>query len=347
MVPVIEKVTANLPSLNFLVYADSGAGKTVFAGSAERVLFIAPEDAGLLSAAMMGSKADKIKVKSWDEFVEAYEYCYDNQFDLQEKYDWIVIDSATEMQGMCLRDIVAKERATRISKDQDPDQPQLQDYGKLYILMEKMVLAFNDLEINCLYTALTRSAEDPDANEFLLPMLGSNKPTDYRIAMKIAAHMTSYGHFKVEVVSKPKDPSKPDGETKKVKQRVIYWEDNGIYRGKDRTTRLGAKMVLPPKMALQFVTDVARGKLNRDGTVVAQKPPAKKAPVKKVAASGSGKSTPPVPNPEPNQTEPENEAQLAIGNAEQRESKRKYDPAQDPSDMNGASNEVELESVEA
>lgn len=267
----ITSVKADLPSLNFLVYADSGAGKTVFAGSAERVLFIAPEDSGLLSAAMMGSKADKIKVKSWDDFVEAYEYCYDNQFDLKEKYDWLVIDSATEMQGMCLRDIVAKERVNRISKDQDPDQPQLQDYGKLYILMEKMVLAFNDLEINTLYTALARNAEDPDGNEFMLPMLGSNKPTDYRIAMKIAAHMTSYGHLKVEVVDK-----KVEGQEKpkRVKQRVIYWEDNGIYRGKDRTTRLGAKLVLPPKGALQFVTDLALGKSDA---------PAKKTPAKKVA----------------------------------------------------------------
>lgn len=262
----ITSVKADLPSLNFLIYADSGAGKTVFAGSAERVLFVAPEDSGLLSAAMTGTKADKIKIKSWADFVEAYEYCYDNQFDLKEKYDWIVIDSATEMQGLCLRGIIETEAAKRISKDQDPDVPQIQDYQKLYILMEKMVLAFNDLEINTLYTALARSAEDPDGNEFLLPMLGSNKPTDYRIAMKIAAHMTSYGHFKVEVINK-----EVDGKTRKVKQRVIYWEDNGIYRGKDRTTRLGTKMVLPTKMALQHVTNVALGKTEPDKKVPAKK----------------------------------------------------------------------------
>lgn len=279
----ITSVKADLPSLNFLIYADSGAGKTVFAGSAERVLFIAPEDAGLLSAAMMGSAADKIKVRSWDDFVEAYEYCYDNQFDLKEKYDWLVIDSATEMQGMCLRDIVAKERANRISKDQDPDTPQIQDYQKLYILMEKMVLAFNDLEVNTLYTALARNAEDPDGNEFMLPMLGSNKPTDYRIAMKIAAHMTSYGHFKVEIADKKvAGQEKP----KRIKQRVIYWEDNGIYRGKDRTTRLGTKMVLPPKMALQHVTNVALGVTDREGNPIGtpKKAPAKKAAPKVVKA---------------------------------------------------------------
>lgn len=323
----ISSVKADLPSLNFLVYADSGTGKTVFASSAERVLFVAPEDAGLLSAAMTGSKADKIRVRSWDDFVEAYEYCYDNQFDLAEKYDWIAIDSLTALQGMLLRDIVDKESDKRKAKDQDPEVPQIQDYGKLYILMERMVLAFNDLAINVVYTALTRYAEDPDGNEFLLPMIGSNKPVDYRVAMLIASHMTSYGHLKVEIVDKPKDPAKPDGDKKKVKQRVIYWEDNGVYRGKDRTTRLGAKLVLPAKMALQYVTDIARGDIDKNGKTI-EKVAVKKVAAKKAPAKAPAKVVAPKP-----QTKEEAEKQ--------------YDAAQDPSDMNGASNEVELSSVEA
>jgi AAA domain len=313
----ITSVKTDLPSLNFLIYADSGAGKTVFSGSAERVLFIAPEDAGLLSAAMTGSKADKIKVRTWDEFVEAYDYCYDNQFDLAEKYDWIAIDSITAMQGMLLRDIVDKESDKRKAKDQDSEVPQIQDYQKLYILMERMVLAFNDLPINTIYTALARYAEDPDGNEFLLPMIGSNKPVDYRVSMLIASHMTSYGHFKVEIVDKPKDPAKPDGEKKKVKQRVIYWEDNGIYRGKDRTTRLGTKMVLPARMALQYVTDVARGNIDKNGKPIEQKAPVKKVAAKKVA-------------PTPVKTEMPNPAAFQANENE-----------------NGVSKEVELDTVEA
>ena len=280
----IQSLSDDVPSLNFLVYADSGSGKTVFAGSANRVLFIAPEDSGTLSAVRMGSKADKIKVKEWEDFIAAYEYCYDHQDELKEKYDWFVIDSTTEMQAMCMRYLLRIQRDERIKKDQDPDQPQIQDYGKLYILMEKMVLAFNDLPVNVLYTALARTAEDPDGNEFLLPMLGSNKPTDYRIAMKIAAQMTSYGFLKVEITEKD-DPNNP-GKRRKVKQRVIYWEDNGLYRGKDRTTRLQPKTILPPKGALEFVTNLANGVIDKDGKLarVKLKAPTKKAvkaPIKK------------------------------------------------------------------
>jgi hypothetical protein len=321
----ITPVQKDLPSLNFLVYADSGAGKTVLSGSAEKVLFIAPEDSGLLSTAMMGSKADKIRIRSWDDFVEAYDYCYDNQFDLAEQYDWIAIDSLTALQGMLLRDIVDKESDKRKAKDQDHEVPQIQDYQKLYILMERMVLAFNDLAVNVIYTALTRFAEDPDGNEFLLPMIGSNKPVDYRVSMLIASHMTSYGHLKVEIGEKPKDPSKPDGEKKKVKQRVIYWEDNGAFRGKDRTTRLGPKSVLPPKMALQYLTNLARGIIDKDGKPIDAKKavPAKKAVAKKPVQKLSN---------------PANTKDTAADIAD---SVPQYDPAMDPSDMNGASNEPE------
>lgn len=275
----IEKASADVPSTNLLVYADSGAGKTVFAGSDDRVLFIAPEDTGLMSTVRQGSKADKIRIRDWKDFKEAYEYLYENQDEIASKYDWIAIDSLTELQSMVLRNLVDLNRDERIRKDQDPDVPQIQDYQKLYILIERYVLAFNDLPINCIYTSLVRNVEDPDGNEFLMPMLGSNKPTDYRIAMKAAAQMTGFGYFKVEVVEKPKDPNKPDGETKKVRQRVIYWEDTGAYRGKDRTGRLTPKTVLPTRNALKSIRALI------DGEEVS---PAKKVPAKKVAAQKVG-----------------------------------------------------------
>jgi hypothetical protein len=186
------------------------------------------------------------------------------------------------MQELCLYELIDSQRAERIKKDQDPELPQIQDYQKLYILINRMVLAFNDLPLNIIYTALTRNVEDADGNEFLLPMIGSNKPTDYRVSMQIASHMTSYGHFKVEVVDKPVPPKEGETEqkTKKVKQRAIYWEDTGAYRGKDRTTRLTPKTVLPPRNALDFVAKMARGEIDRTGKPVTYA--AKKAVQKKV-----------------------------------------------------------------
>ena len=268
----IEEASADKLFRNFLIYADSGAGKTVFAASAKRVLFVAPEDSGMLSPLEMGYKFDKITVRNWNDLVDAYEWLYDNS-EVLEKYDWLVVDSLTKMQSICLRACIEEEREQRLAKGHDLDEAQIQNYGKLYILMEKLVLGFNDLPVNVLYTALARQAEDPDGNEFMLPMLGSNKPTDYRIAMKIAAEMTSYGYFKVETVEKDQG----DGKTKKVKQRSIIWEDTGTVRGKDRTTRLTPKTVLPSRNALEFVTRIANGEIDRNGNPVGAKAPAKKA----------------------------------------------------------------------
>ena len=192
----IQKASSDVPYVNMLVYADSGAGKSVLAASAKKVLVIAPEDDGLLSPLRLGYDFDKIKVRSWPMLMDAYNYLYDNQ-NVLKNYDFLDIDSLTEMQGMCMRAVLDEQRQDRINKGQDPDTPQIQDYGKVYILLEKMVLAFNDLPCNVIYTALPRLAEDPDGNEFLVPMLGSNKLKDYRYSMKIVSHMTSYGYLKV------------------------------------------------------------------------------------------------------------------------------------------------------
>jgi len=50
--------------VNILIYGDSGIGKTVFCGSDEGVLFVAPEDNGTLSAKRFGSTAKKWKVNT-------------------------------------------------------------------------------------------------------------------------------------------------------------------------------------------------------------------------------------------------------------------------------------------
>ena len=52
--------------INNTVYADPGVGKTVFAGSDDDVLFIAPEDNGTISAKRLGSTAKKWQIRSLD-----------------------------------------------------------------------------------------------------------------------------------------------------------------------------------------------------------------------------------------------------------------------------------------
>lgn len=230
----IVDLADDVPKWNILIHADSGAGKTVFAGSDDRVLFLAPEDSGTLSALRMGSAAQKIRVRHWNDLREAVEYLEDNP-DVLATYDVLAVDSLTEMQKMCMSAILENARSERLSKGQDPDAPQIQDYGKLHVLFENLVRRINELDINVLYTALSRKVEDADHNEFLVPEITGK---DYGVAMKIVALMTSYGHMRVELVEIPAPTAENPDLTKMVKRRTIYWEDTGTIRAKDRTTRL-------------------------------------------------------------------------------------------------------------
>lgn len=226
----IKPLQDKLTYVNMLVYADSGAGKTVFGGSDDKVLFIAPEDSGLISAKRHGSSADAWQVRSWDDLLEAYEYLYDQ---IQENghldYKWLVIDSLTEMQAMAMTHVLKQAADDKPGKSLEV--PEIQDWQRYYIIFEKMIRAFNDLDVNVLYTALSRKVEDAEGEDFYLPDIQGK---DYLLALKIVSFMTSYGHMRVEV-SKTKDA---EGKVRRVRHRRIYWEDTGSSRGKDRTRAL-------------------------------------------------------------------------------------------------------------
>lgn len=305
----VRKLADDVPYVNMLVYGDSGVGKTVLGGSDDTALFAAPEDSGTLSAVRTGSKADKYPIEKWEDLMALYD-------DLQElveedkpiPYQWLIIDSITEMQAMCMRYIL--RRVVAENPDRDPDIPALQDWQRYYILFEKMVRAFNDLPINVLYTALARKVEDSDGNEFMVPEIQGK---DYGIAMKMVSYMTCYGYMMREVVEEDRPDPETPGETKKVKvrKRVIFFEDNGPYKGKDRTMTLGTKYVLPGKNALKSIRLAIQGyKAPEPAKAIAKKAAPVKAtppsPAKKAAGqvktTGDGNNTPQQPNEAPKLT---------------------------------------------
>jgi hypothetical protein len=236
----IVSLRDDAPSINILIYGDAGAGKTVMAGSDRKVLFLAPEDSGTLSALRMGSKADKWPIRKWEDLIEVYEYCYDVENNGGTMpYDWLAIDSITEMQYMARQYILQRTAQDKINKGQDTEVPQIQDWQREYIILEKMVRAFNDLKVNVIYTALSRKETDSEGDEFLVPDVQGK---GYGLAMKIAALMTSYGYLRVEVVEQEvADPTPENADNKKLirkRQRTIYWSDTGSIKGKDRTMAL-------------------------------------------------------------------------------------------------------------
>jgi hypothetical protein len=222
---------------NLLVYADSGVGKTVFGCSDDRVLVVATEDAGggggTISAKRFGSTAQKWKVKSWTDIVRAYDWLSKQD---PIPFDWVFIDSLTDAQSMCMRDVL--EKATKENPHRDPDVPLIGDWQPYYNKFERMVKLFNSLPVHCLYSALQQEEQDEEEETVVLPML-QGKGTQY--AKKVASWMTSFGNMRVR--RRPTGETDDDGKKKYEEVRVIQWAASKSVMAKDRTRCLEPRTV--------------------------------------------------------------------------------------------------------
>lgn len=219
--------------VNLLIYADSGVGKTVFCGSDEGVLFIAPEDNGTLSAKRFGSTAKKWKINAWPDIVAAYEWLIEQD---PIPFNWVVLDSLTEMQDMCMRQIL--DEAVEMNPGRDPDIPQLQDWQPYFERFKRLVKGFNSLPVNVIYTALQQDESNEDDEKVVLPML-QGKGTQY--AKKVASWMTSFGHM---TVRRKKTGTDTEGHAIYEEMRVIQWKASKTVMAKDRTRCLEPRTII-------------------------------------------------------------------------------------------------------
>jgi len=216
--------------VNLLVYADPGVGKTVFAGSDDDVLFIAPEDNGTISAKRLGSTAKKWQIHGWSDIQQAYKWLESLEV---IPFNWIALDSLTEMQQMCMRHIL--NEGVRMNPSRDPDVPQIQDYMTYFEKVRKMVKAFCDLPVNVIFTALQQDEEDEEGNKVVLPMM-QGKGTQY--AKAVASWMTSFGQMRIA-----KRKVVIDGKDNWEEVRVIQWTNSKTVMAKDRTLCLEPRTV--------------------------------------------------------------------------------------------------------
>ena len=196
---------------------------------------------------------------------------------------------------------LAKDYVLRMTEDekrrkgQDTTKMQIQDYGIMHELVENMVRGFNDLPVNVLWTATAKKVADADDNEFLVPDLQGKK--EYGVALKMAALMTSYGYMRVEI-HEVDAPTEEDPKAKKaIKRRVIYWEDSGTVRGKDRTNALKPFTV---NMTLQQMRLAIAGKMVRNSEGKIDKLGAQK--VSRPVKAAAPKIEAPQASPQPDNT---------------------------------------------
>lgn len=162
---------------NWMVFGETGAGKTVLGGTAPKALFLTFEPEGTESAKVFGSTGEALPIHRRQELLDVYDY-----FDVGtgcDDYEWVIMDSTSEMEECFWRDHL------RTQKEKKPTtrslyKAALDDYPQVWNQVKHEIDRWNRLPINVLYTAQVLPIErydDDEDEEYteLLPLMGSTK----------------------------------------------------------------------------------------------------------------------------------------------------------------------------
>lgn len=166
--PVQEQVE----SINMLLYADNGVGKTHFSGTGrgkgEKDLIIAVEQ-GTVSAARTGSKAKTIAVKDYDTLMEIIEAIEDEP----DRFEWVTLDSLTKTQDLIWKHILDSALVKNPSRSRY--KKELQEYGEAQERLKEIVERLVSCDANVIFTAQAELDVDEEAQEFKRPQLHGQK----------------------------------------------------------------------------------------------------------------------------------------------------------------------------
>jgi hypothetical protein len=257
-------------SINWMLYGHSGSGKTVIAGKLPgRVLILANEH-GTIAAKRQGSKAKVWLIRRWEDLVEAYEWLANND----HPFDWVVIDTATEMQYKCIRWIMRMVVAANPQRDEHI--PAQGDHFKWQLAMKQMIADFNELPVNIMWTAQEMVREDPDGEDIILPLIEGK---DYQISAWACAQMDVVSHLSLKKIKK-----RVNGKVEATFVRRLTCNESPPIFAKDRYNVLG-RVVDNPDIAelVQRIKDTETGR--PPARTAARAGTAKKTAARKTAAT--------------------------------------------------------------
>lgn len=153
----VRKVSETALKFNFLVYGESGSGKTQLTGSAFDVPELNPMllinvEGGELTLRSTYPDVEAVRVTSWREMNDVYE-----ELKLgQHRYKTVGIDSVTEIQKLGMSYTMAERHG-----DNDLAVPEIKEWNINVEQTRKFVRLFRDLpNVNTIFTALVRVDTD-------------------------------------------------------------------------------------------------------------------------------------------------------------------------------------------
>jgi len=210
-----QPVTEVSTSVNMLLHADSGVGKTVFAGSGReggKNDLIIDIEGGSLSAARSHSKASAIHVKDYGQLIEIIEAIEDEP----DRFEWVIVDSITKLQDLIWSKIM--DDAISRNPSRSPHKRELQEYGEAQSRLKAIVERLNNSEANILWTALSDTEVDEDGNNVKVPAIHGQQG---KLSAWVSAQMDVVAYMKVMEIN--------DKET-----RVTFFNRKPEFYAKDR-----------------------------------------------------------------------------------------------------------------
>jgi hypothetical protein len=233
----VRQVEEAIPYINLLVYGDPGSGKTVLAGSADAVPELRPVihidvEGGTFSLKDFHPEVDVVRVQSWEQLQQVYDQLHRER---GAGYKTAVLDSVTEMQKFSMYGIMGKLKVAR--PDLDEDIPGMREWGKNIEQVRKMIRAFRDLPMNCIFTALDRKDQNKRTG------LTEHRPS---LSGKVADEVAGF----IDIVAYMYNKFLPvqggmDGETEN--HRFLLTQKTDEYVAKDRSNKL-PQVVQDPDM---------------------------------------------------------------------------------------------------
>ena len=168
-------------SLTALVHGPPGSGKTYAARTCPGKTLVVSAEAGLLS--LRDVEIDVAKIATFSDLKRVYFLLNDEG----QPYEWVYIDSLSEVAEVCLAEEMGKTAHG------------VKAYGEMMTAVMRLVKAFRDLDVNVVMTAKQGRDVDPDGVAYMAPELPGKKlstklPYEFDLIVAAGTHTDSDGN---------------------------------------------------------------------------------------------------------------------------------------------------------